>query len=102
MAIDDFKLALDANDAEGSSGHFLSIVCSNGGLRESPLIHLANIVKNSLAAKISVLNETNADNEEQRLERFVLQCLMRIPVHFCSLVANKVSENQLFCLICIC
>ncbi len=89
---EDLKIALDAQNARETIGCLLSIICANGGLCETPLLHLANIVKSSLATKLDVL--ISSDYNSQCLERFVLQCLMLLPVEFCSTIANKVVNKR--------
>eukprot|EP00794_Sanderia_malayensis_P009471 gene9471-10459_t len=95
--LDDLKIALDSLNATETVGCLLSIICSNGGFSETPVIHIANLVKSSLAANIDVsFNNGNGDS----LEHFVLQCLVLLPVDFCCVVANKVQLSTNAFLVC--
>ncbi len=87
---DNFKSAIDAHDPCETAGHLLSIIFAGGGLTEAPLIHLANIMKSSLASKVGDSTRCGGTSMDQSIERFVLQCMLRIPANFCSSIAMKV------------
>ena len=78
--------AITAKNPQDAAGHLLSIIRANDGLDKSPLIHISNVVKTSLALGI---NEQNACPVS--IERFVLECMQHIPVNFCSSILTKVN-----------
>ena len=92
---EDLKCALKADNAQNIAGHLLSVIYANGGVSETPLIHLANIIKSSLAEKLDSKDEAEATEGGCSIARLVLECMMQIPAEFCSTFANKVSCSAL-------
>ena len=92
---EDLKFALNTDSAQNIAGHLLSIINANGGVSETPLIHLANIIKSSLAEKIDSTDEAETTEGGCSISRIVLECMLKIPAEFCYTFANKVSCSEL-------
>ena len=81
---DDLTFAINAGNPQETAGHVVSIICARESVSESPLIHMSNVVKSSLANRIA------QDEESFFVERFVLECILEIPVTFCCSLVNQV------------
>lgn len=87
--VDDLGKAIIAEEPQDAAGHLLSIILSNGGLDRSPIIHIANVMKTSL----TMLMAPERGSSSLAIEKFVLDCMMHIPIHFCSSIFTKVRKT---------
>ena len=88
--VNDLRDAILVEDSQEAAGHLLSIIKVNDGLDNSPINRMANVMKSSLSEK---LVEHTMDFIS--IERFVLECMLHIPIQFCSSIAQKVSVKFL-------
>ncbi|XP_065060085.1 uncharacterized protein LOC135687459 [Rhopilema esculentum] len=86
---DDLSCAINAGNPQETAGHVVSIIYARESISESPLIHMSNVVKSSLANRIA------QDEESFSVERFVLECILKIPVTFCCSLVNQVFLRPL-------
>uniref|UniRef100_UPI00398E4A41 uncharacterized protein isoform X2 n=1 Tax=Pristiophorus japonicus TaxID=55135 RepID=UPI00398E4A41 len=86
-----FAQAAKSRDPAGAAGHLVSIVTADG-LRNAPLALLANHVETALAAiGGSEVNFLETEGVSSNLSaRFILDCLIRIPVRLCKSLLQKV------------
>ena len=84
--INDLQDAILVEDPQETVGHLLSIIKVNDGLDNSPVSRIANVMKSSLSEKL--LEHTR---NFVSIERFVLECMLHIPMHFCSSIVQKVN-----------
>ncbi|XP_043571064.1 protein NO VEIN isoform X1 [Chiloscyllium plagiosum] len=86
-----FAQAVTLHDPVGTAGHLVSIVAADG-LRNAPLALLANHVETALAACGGL--EANVSKTEgvtsQLSSKFILDCLIRIPVRLCKSLLQKI------------
>ncbi|XP_067859939.1 uncharacterized protein wu:fj29h11 isoform X2 [Heptranchias perlo] len=86
-----FAQAVKSRDPAGTAGHLVSIVTADG-LRNAPLALLANHVETALAA-IGGLEANFLETEgvsSHLSAKFILDCLIRIPVRLCKALLQKV------------
>lgn len=88
---EDLKFALKTDNAQNIAGYLLSMIYANGGVSETPMIHLSNIIKSSLAEKLDSRDEAETTEGGCSIARLILECMLKIPAEFCSAFANKVS-----------
>ncbi|XP_048467027.1 protein NO VEIN-like [Rhincodon typus] len=86
-----FAQAATLHDPVGTAGHLVSIVAADG-LRNAPLALLANHVETTLAAiggsEANIL--TTKGVASNLSAKFILDCLIRIPVRLCKSLLQKV------------
>ncbi|XP_041072786.1 protein NO VEIN [Carcharodon carcharias] len=86
-----FAQAVKLHDPVGTAGHLVSIVVADG-LRNAPLALLANHVETALAAigglEANILVTEGISSSLST--RFILDCLIRIPVRLCKSLLQKV------------
>lgn len=105
--VQDFYGAVDSFDAVNTSGHLVSLVVARGNARDVSAQLLANHVLASLQRRLAEDGgDCGGDGEEEGsalegvaggvVSRFVFDCLCRIPVRICELIANEVSTPCLY------
>ncbi|XP_078082199.1 uncharacterized protein LOC144502066 [Mustelus asterias] len=86
-----FAQAVKSRDPTGTAGHLVSIVVADG-LRNAPLALLANHVETALAAigglEANILATEGVTSNLST--KFILDCLIRIPVRLCKSLLQKV------------
>ena len=87
----DLERAIIMGAPQKAAGHLLSIITANDGLDKSPVIHIANVVKMSLEQMVV---EAARQNSSMTMERFILECMLYIPIQFCSSIVHKVCVWQ--------
>ena len=85
--VNDLRDAILVEGPQEVAGHLLSIIKVNDGLDNSPVNRMANVMKSSLSEKL-----VEHLREFISIERFVLECMLHIPIQFCSSIAQKVSK----------
>ena len=85
--VNDLRDAILVENPQEVAGHLLSIIKVNDGLDNSPVNRMANVVKSSLLEK-----QLEHKKDFVSLERFILECMLHIPIQFCSSIAQKVSK----------
>ena len=94
---EDIQSALRAYDPVETAGHLVSMICVSGNVQEAPLALLANYVQvellNHVAREkpVSSVQGVSRKEREESCARFILECLVRIPVSLCAGIAPKVS-----------
>lgn len=82
---DMFKECACRGDAIGAAGHLVSMVIVNGGVANTPVALLANLVHSSLASMAA----DDKDGSDYR-SAFVLECLARMPLRLACAIGTKV------------
>ena len=93
-SIQDFIEAVEASDPIGTAGHLVSMIVKRGSVREVSMQLLASRVETALE-KLRASTDM-ADNWNQSADiatRFVYDCLLRIPLEICNIVASMVCTT---------
>lgn len=88
--IQDFYTAVNSFDAIRSSGHLVSLIVTRGNTQGISPQLLANHVTSSLERRVA--EEDDKAEGENAVANFIFQCLLRIPIKLCELVATEVSN----------
>ena len=94
---ENIQSALRAYDPIETAGHLVSMICVGGNVQEAPLALLANYIQvellNHVAQKepVNSVQGVSRKKREESCARFILKCLVRIPVSLCAGIAPKVS-----------
>ncbi|XP_023128613.2 uncharacterized protein wu:fj29h11 isoform X1 [Amphiprion ocellaris] len=87
-----FSSAATALDPVGTAGHLVSIVVADG-ITNAPTALLANHMESSLAAAMGKEDLSQAEQDVQcynRVAKFLLECLTRIPSKTCQALLQQV------------
>lgn len=92
-SIQAFNLAVEQLDSVGASGHLVSLIVVRGNSRDiSPQLlssHVTSVLERVKAEGACDRGEEKKDGE-RFIVQFILDCLLRIPLEICKLVAREV------------
>ena len=93
-SLQDFIAAVEVSDSISTAGHLVSMIVKRGGVREVSMQLLANRVETALekiCGSCAAANGPNARHQPTDVAaKFVFDCLLRIPMKICSIVASVV------------
>ncbi|CAI9734952.1 Hypothetical predicted protein [Octopus vulgaris] len=95
-SVEKFSAACSTSDVINTCGHLVSLIVHNKGLAMTPFAYLSNILQTQL---FTLNNDTNSKQDDEKYTgnpaKFVLDCLLRLPIQICVSVANKMFLEPL-------
>ena len=93
-SIQDFIEAVEASDPIGTAGHLVSMIVKRGSVREVSMQLLANRVETALEKlRASTAMADDWSPSGDAATKFVFDCLLRIPLKICNIVASVVCTT---------
>ncbi|XP_046887908.1 protein NO VEIN [Hypomesus transpacificus] len=92
-----FSQAAMTLDPVGTAGHLVSMVVADG-IRNAPTALLANHMESSLAAAVARVDVSLSEEDDAcfgTVTRFLLDCLVRIPIRTCQALLQQVFLEPL-------
>ncbi|GAB1610178.1 protein NO VEIN-like [Argonauta hians] len=95
-SVEKFTEACHRSDVVNLCGHLVSLIVLHKGLAMAPYAYLSNILKTQL---FTLNDDCSKDQDNGKYigkpARFVLDCLLRLPIKICVAIANKMFLDPL-------